>query len=131
MITNKDSIEQIAGIIAQTESDKEYYYDIDSGEIVESRDGGLSLQKKAGLIKVEPLLTELAELMEDFSLEQEEEEVQKDLLSALSSKNLRTNIENFKRMIHNYHRSKKRWDSLEKSWLKQKAKEFIEDARQV
>ncbi len=128
MITNKDSVEQIAQVIAQADNDKEYYYDIDTGIIIESDDELISSQRNTNWLKIEPLLTELSELMEDFSLEQENEEVQKDLLKAMSSKNLRTNIENFKRIIHNYPRSKKRWQILETKWLKQKAKEFIEDA---
>ncbi len=128
MVYSKNLLEQIAKALANTNEKTISFYDRNKKQVIEIKGGKHTAELETiDLVKIEPMIDDLLELMEDFSLEQDSEDVQKQLYNVLQSKNKRTNAINFKRVLHGYSRSKKRWEKLEHKWLKERAVEFLED----
>ncbi len=128
MAYDKDLLIKLGEAIANTDTKKEYYYDKKDQKIIEiSGKKAPAVADELHLVKIEPMLADIAELMEDFTLEQDAEDVQERLLKFLRGKDTATNINSFKRAIFDYPRSKKSWDRLESKWIKERAIEFLDD----
>ncbi len=123
-----DLLDKIAEALINTDANAVYCFDRKGFEVVKTeRIFASQFMNKPDYVEIEPMLPDLLELMEDFSLEQDTEEVQEHLLDVIKDKDENTAISNFRRVLFNYSKSKKAWETVERAWLTAKAKEFIED----
>ncbi|MBW6515352.1 MAG: hypothetical protein K0B81_01890 [Candidatus Cloacimonetes bacterium] len=79
------------------------------------------------LVIIEPMLKDIMELMEDFALEQDTEEIQEHLLTLLKNRERSSAVKSFYRALLDYPRSKKNWQMIEDKWLKERALELLDD----
>jgi|SRR5690554_364207 hypothetical protein len=118
----------IAEGLKNTEQNVIYYLDTKAYRVIKtSKDLSRHIARNNEVITIEPILKDILELMEDFALEQETDEIQNHLLSILKNREDATALENFYKALYDYPRSKKRWQKLESRWLKERAREFLED----
>jgi len=128
MAYSKELVVKVMEALANTEKDKCFYFDKENKAVIEVSDNIPDCKlSEIELVKIEAMLKDFAELMEDFALEQEAEDVQDSLLKMLQNRDRRIGIINFKRILHDFPRSKKRWNLLENKWLKERALEFLDD----
>lgn len=128
MPCNNETVKMIAEAIGNTDSKIEYYYDPEEQKVISHLAGKpFPVSPETGVVKIEPMLKDMLELMEDFALEQDSEDIQERLINILKVKDERTAINNFKRTLYDYKKSIKRWQRVEEKWLKDKAVEFLSD----
>ena len=128
MAYNKEIVQTIADALANTDGNIDYYYDKAEEKVIDIPvRNASSVSNNLNFVKIEPMINDIIELMEDFALEQDADDVQETLAKILQQRNKKTCFLNFKRVIHDYPKSKKSWDNLEKKWLKERAIEFLDD----
>lgn len=132
MTYSKQLLEDIAQGLKNCERDILFFLDIRADKVIRTTEQLASpLASKSTLIPIEPLWKDLLELMEDFALEQETEEIQEHLLSTLKKKELNKSIMYFYQALLDYPRSKKSWYRIEEKWLQERAEEFLEDYKKI
>ncbi len=122
----------IAEGLKNTEKKVLYFLDIKNHKVIKTtKDLAACLTKDCEVVAIDPLHKDLLEIMEDFALEQDTEEIQEHLLRTLKSRDKITAIENFKKTLYEYPRSKKNWHRIENGWLKEQASELLKDYSNV
>lgn len=124
----KELLDDISEGLKNTDRDILYFLDIEDLDVVKTtEDLAPCIIEKRNVIYIEPMLKDILELIEDFALEQDTEEIQEHLLLVIKNKDRVTAIENFKKALLDYPKSKKKWLSLEKRWLRERASEMLDD----
>ncbi len=128
MNESRQLLSDIAEGLKNTEQDIVYYLDTREHRVIKtSKDLSRQVTLNKEVVPIEPILNDILELMEDFALEQETDEIQDHLLGLLKNRDNATAIENFYKALYDYPRSRKRWQTLETKWLRERAKELLED----
>ncbi len=114
--------------LKNTERDVLYLFDIKNLTVIKTtKDLVECVTQKGEMIIIENMLKDLLEMMEDFALDQDTEEIQEHLLQTLKNRDRTAAVRNFNRALLDYPRSKKSWSKLEESFLRERAKEFLDD----
>jgi|GEM_PF-2422993 len=128
MKKDKDLLKTLAEALSSIDDQILYYFDTKKKEVVKFALDLHHLQKTDdSLIKIEPIVTDIVDLMEDFALDQETEIIQEHLTSLLKQKDPKTAMVNFQSALIDYPRSQKEWSILFKKWIADRAKEYVED----
>ena len=121
-------LDEIIEGFKNTERDILYLLDIKNLTVIKTtKDLVVCLSQKGEIIIIENMLKDLLEMMEDFALDQDTEEIQEHLLQVLKNKDRSSAVRNFNRALLDYPRSKKNWLKLEDSFLRERAKELLDD----
>lgn len=132
MAHSEQLLSEIGEGIKNTSKEVLFLLDVKSCRIIKTtRDLAPCVNNESDLIIIEPMLKDLLEIMEDFALEQDTEEIQEHLMKILNNRDQASAINNFNKALLDYPRSKKSWQILEKRWLKERAIELLDDYSNV
>ena len=121
-------LEDITQGIKNTEKDIVYLLNTKEQKVIKTpRDMAGCYKDNHEIIVIEPMLKDIVEIMEDFALEQDTEEIQEHLLTILKNREKASAVKNFHRALLDYPRSKKNWLKIEDKWLKERAIELLDD----
>ena len=121
-------LEEIAEGLKNTEQKVLYYLDTKGLKVIKtSKDLAPCITQNSDLIRIDSMLKDILELMEDFAMEQDTEEIQEHLLKVLNNRDRSSAINNFHKALLDYPRSKKNWLKIEIKWLWERALELLDD----
>jgi hypothetical protein len=128
MTKEEKLLKEIAEGLKNTDKETIYLLDIKSFQVLKTtRDLEPAINPHSEFIQIDPMLKDILEMMEDFALEQDTEEIQDHLLQTLKGKEQNLAVDTFRKTLLDYPRSRKKWDVLEEEWLLEQAKEILHD----
>lgn len=125
---NKEFINKLTEALSNLDTKLIFYIDIKESRVMSiAADLFKAVENNENILLIEPLIEDIFELMEDFTLEQDDDEVQNYLMAKLKNKDRTLGIKNFLSSLNGYSRSQKAWDKLFRSWIQERALEYVDD----
>jgi hypothetical protein len=125
---HKEFIDKLTEALSNLDTKLIFYININESRVMSiATDLFKVIENNENILLIEPLTEDMYELMEDFALEQDDDEVQNYLMGKLKNKNKTLGAKNFLNSLNSYSRSQKAWDKLFCIWLQERAIEYIDD----